>query len=262
MTQKLPAYIEHTVPQGLTPFVRRILSLDFPEHRAVTIPARPTGQIYIGLVARGACMASASGARFAGRAYSGHISGQLTAFDADYTLEGPAHHVLAEMTATGAYRLLKRDMAELQNQVEFFDVAPHGQVPIDRLHELLGALAKEAADEIPLIARAAQIIEDHKGALAIQDLAGELGMSQRNLLRSFTTVVGIAPKPFAMIKRTLFALSKLAENPKADLADIVYEAGFSDQSHLTKIFQLYLRSTPRKLALDNDGILTSIVSRA
>lgn len=262
MTQNLPAYLEQPVPENIRPYVRRILQLEFHERAQITIPARPTGHIYIGLFAEGSSVATACDKRFECKAGDCHISGQLTTFDAEYSLTGPAHHVLAEFTPTGAYRLLKRSPENLKNRIDIFAAPKSQETAIDRLCALLADWAKQPGEDDQQIARAAQLIEERRGVVSISDLAQEVGMSERSFLRGFSSVVGIAPKPYAMIKRTLFVLEKLARNPEVDIADIAAEGGFSDQSHLTNIFKIYMRATPRKLELDRDGVLTSIVSGA
>ncbi len=258
----IPSYDDQPVPRKLSPFVRRLLVLDYQDAEKVTIPARPTGQAYIGWLLKGNATAKANGASFMIQSNGVHISGQLSAFDAEYSLAGPAFHLLAELTATGAFRLLKRDIGALQNKIALMDVLSGGDDPMQCFAGMLHGLAEHAGPDNRRVARAAQIIEDANGLVNITAVARELGMSDRHLRREFTRVVGIAPKPFAMIKRSLFAFQTLAMQPDADLADIVHEGGFADQSHLTKVFQLYLRSTPGRLTLDHDGVLQSIVARA
>ncbi len=46
-----------------------------------------------------------------------------------------------------------------------------------------------------------------------------------------------------------------------DIADVAVETGFTDQAHLTKYFNLYMRTTPAKLELNDDGVLKSVVAK-
>ncbi len=103
----IPSYDDQPVPRKLSPFVRRLLVLDYQDAEKVTIPARPTGQAYIGWLLKGNATAKANGASFMIQSNGVHISGQLSAFDAEYSLAGPAFHLLAELTATGGIPVAK-----------------------------------------------------------------------------------------------------------------------------------------------------------
>ena len=109
---------------------------------------------------------------------------------------------------------------------------------------------------------AVEEIEKARGNIRVVDLAEDLGLSERHLRRDFTRIVGMSPKPFSMVQRVLSALQMLSANPEIDMADLVYEAGFSDQPHLIRVVQLYMRATPSNLKLDDDGVLRSIVAGA
>ncbi|SHH33505.1 Helix-turn-helix domain-containing protein [Cognatiyoonia sediminum] len=258
----IPDYQVETVPDDLAPFFTRFLKLDFQTEGSVTIPARPTGHIYLGLIAKGKTRASAEGKSFQAQSGQTHLSGQLTTFDAEYELVGSTEHYLAEFTATGAYRFFERDLGALVNRMEISDELDVGGDGFETFLAHLRELALPAGPEQPRVVSAVEEIEKARGNIRVVDLAEDLGLSERQLRRDFTRIVGMAPKPFAMVQRVLSALQMLSANPEIDMADLVYEAGFSDQPHLIRVFQLYMRATPSNLKLDDDGVLRSIVAGA
>ena len=259
---KIPEYEEINVAEDLSEFVNRFLKLEFPLEESIRIPARPTGHVYLGLLAQGKALAVAEAKSFEAHGGQLHLSGQLAAFDAEYELVGPVVHYLAEFTPTGAYRLFGRDMDEIINQMEVSSEFVGVPTDFTCFENHLRELAKAAGPEQHRVAQAAQLIDENRGNIRVVELADQIGLSERQLRRDFTKIVGIPPKPYAMIKRVLAALQLLAQNPDLDMADLVFEAGFSDQPHLIRVFQLYLRATPSKLQLDADGVLKSIVAGA
>ncbi len=76
----------------------------------------------------------------------------------------------------------------------------------------------------------------------IQDIQQELGLSQRKLHDLFDRRIGVRPKLFARILRLSSGLSVFQEQPS--LADLAYESGYSDQSHLSREFRRLAGTSP------------------
>lgn len=77
----------------------------------------------------------------------------------------------------------------------------------------------------------------------VDDLADELGFSERQLRRRFLSSVGYGPK---MLQRVLRLRRFLALAP-VDLARAAHEAGYSDQAHLTRECRELTGLTPGSL---------------
>lgn len=92
---------------------------------------------------------------------------------------------------------------------------------------------------------AARLIMKHKGMLSIQDLAENIGCSRRTLQRKFLDKTGVSPKMLARICR-FSHMSYLLIYRKVDWQELVYEGGYSDQSHFIKDFQYFNRQKPSK----------------
>ena len=73
------------------------------------------------------------------------------------------------------------------------------------------------------------------GTLPVHELATRSGYSHRRFIALFRQATGMAPKAYARVHR-LDRVLGLAANPELNWADIAAEAGFADQSHLTREF--------------------------
>lgn len=77
----------------------------------------------------------------------------------------------------------------------------------------------------------------------IQDIQSDLGLSQRKLHALFDRRIGIRPKRFARIARLSASMAGFED--ASSLADLAYDHGYADQSHLTREFRLLAGTTPR-----------------
>ncbi|MEX0284800.1 MAG: helix-turn-helix domain-containing protein [Paracoccaceae bacterium] len=254
----MPIYKELDLPKRYERYVQRILKIRVDEDQTATIPAIPTGYVYIGWIPEGRGTGQANDDRFEVQTGQIHFTGQLTTFDASYSLHGPCTQYLAKCTADGAYLLLNRDVGALKDIHEAHDAPVEGPPTDETFYKIIDSFLEGARDPVPEITEAARRIEAEDGNLSITDLATELGMNDRQFRRKFSEIVGVTPKTFAIIRRVLFTLAEISENPDMDIADVVYRAGFSDQAHLTRTFRQYLRQTPGRLVIDEDNILKNI----
>lgn len=78
----------------------------------------------------------------------------------------------------------------------------------------------------------------------INFLADTACLSTKQFSRVFTEYVGTSPKDFIRIVRLQKALFMMQQNPRISFAQVAYDCGFSDQSHLIKEFKLLSGYTP------------------
>ncbi|RUL72484.1 helix-turn-helix domain-containing protein [Dyella choica] len=71
--------------------------------------------------------------------------------------------------------------------------------------------------------------------ISISELAEACGLSAGALARGFKKSTGMSPHQWLLSRRIDRAL-ELMEGPDASLADIAFHAGFSDQSHFSRVF--------------------------
>jgi AraC-like DNA-binding protein len=92
--------------------------------------------------------------------------------------------------------------------------------------------------------RAALLLEDHGGRLRVEDLARELGLHVRSLERLFLEHLGITPKRLARLVRLRHVLGELHAGRHANLAELAYACGYSDQPHLVRDFKALIGRAP------------------
>ena len=82
------------------------------------------------------------------------------------------------------------------------------------------------------VRRAARLLADPRAG--VRALAGDLGLSERQLRRRCHETVGYGPKTLQRVLRFRRFLARLDGGGAADLARAAAEAGYADQAHLTR----------------------------
>jgi AraC-like DNA-binding protein len=86
--------------------------------------------------------------------------------------------------------------------------------------------------------------ETRNDIIRAEQLANHAGMSLRNLQRLFTEYVGIGPKWVIQRFRILDAAAAAHSGQSTDWFELAYVLGFSDQSHLTRVFSEVVGTPP------------------
>lgn len=115
---------------------------------------------------------------------------------------------------------------------------------IHRFGGLLGTAPVE-----PLVASAVSRIVTSGGEARIADVAREIGISDRQLLRVFKTEVGLSPKQFSRICRARAAALSALETSQS-WGQIAAEHGYADQAHLSHDFRKMFGRTPSEFESD------------
>ena len=99
----------------------------------------------------------------------------------------------------------------------------------------------------PSIVRARQRLDDDPACdPGLAALAAEAGLSRFQLLRAFARELGLTPHAYLVQRRLALALALMDRG--ASIAHAAAEAGFADQSHLTRLFGRCLGYTPAAYA--------------
>jgi AraC-like DNA-binding protein len=91
---------------------------------------------------------------------------------------------------------------------------------------------------------AINLILQSKGQISITDVTSRLFVTERTLERRFAKEIGVSPKMLCKIIQFQRSLNQLSESEDAKMMDIVYENGFTDQSHFIRTFKKYAGLTP------------------
>ena len=151
-------------------------------------------------------------------------------------------------------------------QVPALDCSPRYACLLDRIAacttpmEVLPAMATfltGQSPEGPACERAAKAVEmlGQDGA-RISQVASVLGVAERTLHRDIHRSVGLSPKSLARILRFQKAWARMQSAHLPDLCALALEAGYADQSHITREFQEFAGVPPR--ALDDSGPKTKL----
>jgi AraC-like DNA-binding protein len=178
--------------------------------------------------------------------------------------------VQVELTAPGALALFG-DVEQLNDTVvpldEAFGPGAAGLVErlaetsswaerLDLLDAVLGAGACAASGfEVPAlspeVAWLRRQLEGSLGQARVEPLMDETGWSRRHVTERFRRQLGVSPKAYARLLRFEHASALLCElAPGRGVADVAMEAGYYDQSHLTRDFVALAGMTPGTFAAD------------
>jgi AraC-like DNA-binding protein len=124
---------------------------------------------------------------------------------------------------------------------------PHGLKADESLLLVLGGLllpgpARQRSVPAGIASARALIDDDPQGALTLAALAGEAGLSRYQFLRSFARATGLTPHAYILQRRIHRARHLIRHGTR--LAEAAAQSGFSDQSHMTRLFVRSFGVTP------------------
>lgn len=106
---------------------------------------------------------------------------------------------------------------------------------LDLVERLLAARLRPGREPHAAVARALQRFA--AGATDVGPLVEESGYSHRRFIELFTREVGLTPKRYGRVLRFQRAVQLLGGAPGTPLAQLAFEAGYSDQPHLAREFR-------------------------
>ena len=91
--------------------------------------------------------------------------------------------------------------------------------------------------------RAMEILRANiKRGVALKEVARECGLSVSYFSHAFRRTLGVAPHKWLIEQRVVLSKEKLRDG--LSLSDVATECGFSDQSHLTRVFRQTVGVSP------------------
>jgi AraC-like DNA-binding protein len=117
-------------------------------------------------------------------------------------------------------------------------------------------LRGSGAEPDPVAARVAEIaqrITADPSLRRVATLAGDFGISERQLQRLFAEYVGVSPKWVMRRARLHEAALRADTGDEVDWAALARDLGYADQAHLTRDFTATLGTSPARYAARSEG---------
>lgn len=105
---------------------------------------------------------------------------------------------------------------------------------------------KEHASGQKRLKESISLINKNKGIVEVDVLASSACWSRKQYERNFQEIVGTSPKQFMRTVRFQHALHYKGQYPETKLAELAYECGFFDQSHMINEFRDLSGVTPKQ----------------
>ena len=124
------------------------------------------------------------------------------------------------------------------------------QEAVEEMEDFLIGKRLNALFEPQQVQTAAKLLYHTKGQFRVAELADTLNLSVRQLQRQFDDATGVSPKNLARSIRFDAICSRLMVEPDANLTDLAYEFGYTDQAHFINDFKAIADKTPGEYAAE------------
>jgi AraC-like DNA-binding protein len=111
-----------------------------------------------------------------------------------------------------------------------------------------------------IINNAIKQILERQGNIPVTEMRKNLFVSERVLQRLFLKYIGLSPKIYARIIRFNF-IFQLIENGETTWADLAYDSGYFDQSHLIKNFKSFTGEEPSGYSFIEENIANFFLNK-
>ncbi|WP_437332764.1 helix-turn-helix domain-containing protein [Sorangium sp. So ce394] len=124
------------------------------------------------------------------------------------------------------------------------------RTPDEKLRALEAALAARLVRPRAPLARdpavdfALAAFADPSRAYTVADVTGQLGMSPKRFIRTFTEQVGLTPKRYCRVQRFQQAIAAIERGERVSWAGVAAACGYYDQAHFIHDFRAFAGLTP------------------
>lgn len=200
--------------------------------------------------------------------------GQITEYK-EISCQGPTRLVIIVFHPDGLNRLLHVPASQLNDEVipltDLFNgagralqsaIAGAGElsVQLDCIEGFFRKMINHRPTGDPLVVTALNLIQENKGILTIRELTGIIGCQSRQLERKFSTAIGLSPKQYCNIVRTLgFVKSLRRAASKPNLTRSAYDSGYYDQAHLIREFRKVTGLTPSQYVKQAEPLAVNLL---
>jgi AraC-like DNA-binding protein len=137
--------------------------------------------------------------------------------------------------------LPQRDIDSIQNALGDSRDVPQ---QIRHVEQFLNSRIHPRVSISPQIEAAVEMIHRSSGRASVAAIARYVAMSQSALERHFRAAVGATPKKLSRLARLQYV--RQLWNTGKSLTEIAFAAGYTDQPHLVRDFQLFTGTSPEK----------------
>jgi AraC-like DNA-binding protein len=143
------------------------------------------------------------------------------------------HADLEDLWGMSAGRLRDR-MCEARTSDEQFQL----------LEQALLSRLRHDVEQHYAVSAALDMFRKHHAGPTVRDAAKYIGLSERRFIQAFKTEVGLTPKLFSRIQRFQRTRSVIQQLPSPDWAELAFDLGYFDQSHMIREFVEFSGLTP------------------
>ena len=123
------------------------------------------------------------------------------------------------------------------------------------LNEFFAGRAPRIGESTRRLRRILELIHERNGDVSVRELETLGHYERKTLERHFKKMVGITPKVYCQIYRFKCLMNLVQSQPGISWAQLTEQAGFYDQSHMSRYVKDYLKVSPSSIVqLDMDGI--------
>lgn len=113
-----------------------------------------------------------------------------------------------------------------------------------RLESFLLRQVQRSLEPNRLITFAVHQLQQSPQFLAIRDLAGMIGITQKHLISQFEKVVGLRPKSFARVCKFQKVINLIEQQNEIEWSAVALDCGYYDQAHFIKEFHAFSGLNP------------------
>lgn len=102
-----------------------------------------------------------------------------------------------------------------------------------------------------LVQSTVETILTAKGQLSVSELSEQYDINRRQLVRKFSSAIGLSPKQLSKTYRLQSALQSLLTDESSSLTEVAYQNDYFDQAHFIKDFKEFTGLTPKEFYGDS-----------
>ncbi len=194
-------------------------------------------------------------------------------------LIGPVKSILVFFQPLGMHRLFGIDMSTITNKAEKLSdflcesrasqlmkrltANQSSQHQIGVLNEFFIGLKPDPDREADTekLSRVLHYIHQNQGGVSVKEIEEYGAYPRKTLERHFKKMVGLSPKVYCQIYRFKCLINLLHCQPNITWAQLADEAGYYDQSHMSRYVKEYLNASPNSIVRMDMALINYLLQR-